>query len=447
MPGTCMNSLISQPVPSNGPGIIPVDSRVTSRPRRATLVMTVPGGGTGREELHVVTRGPSQVRVTGPLAPHADGFRAALDAQGFSPWSQMFYLHLLADISRWLDRHGLDASGLTDANASAFRQDRRSRGRARFRGRQGLALLLSFLRDAGATPPSAAAEPGDETGVLVAEFAGYLTDERGLRPQTVNLYSAAARRFLGSLPESGGGILAGLSADAVRSFVIAESSRRGTGSLKNSENGDTQSKSQHRQIKCDDRFGGDEVLWHGRDQRLQSSPGDEHAKQGRSHGYAQAFDHQQADQPGASRSQGSAQRKFLSPRRGPRQHQIGDVAARNQEQQAHGREHRVQGGFEAADDRITELSHLHGEVRRIVVRMNFGDPAGDHGQVGFGLLHCHLRLQAPQQKPDLPRLSKSGSGLRLRVFGHPQVRAKPGKARRHDADQCPTDSVQPKCAV
>ena len=181
----------------------------------------------------MTARGPSQVRVSGPLAPHADGFRAALDAQGFSPWSQMFYLHLLADVSRWLDAKGLDASGLTDANASAFLQDRRSRGRARFRGMQGLALLLSFLRDAGAVPPPAAAEPGDETGVLVAEFAGYLAGERGLRPLTVALYSDAARRFLDSLPAGGGDVLAGLTADAIRSFVIAESRRRGTGSLKN----------------------------------------------------------------------------------------------------------------------------------------------------------------------------------------------------------------------
>ncbi len=181
----------------------------------------------------MVTRGPSQVRVAGPLAPHADGFRAALAARGFSPWSQMFYLHLLADVSRWLGRHGLDASGLTDANASAFRQDRRSRGRARFRGMQGLALLLSFLRDTGAAPPPAAAEPGDETGALVTGFAVYLAGERGLRPQTVALYAAAARRFLDSLPAGDGDVLAGLTADAVRSFVIAESSRRGTGSLKN----------------------------------------------------------------------------------------------------------------------------------------------------------------------------------------------------------------------
>ena len=180
----------------------------------------------------MVARDPDQVKVRGPLAPHAEGFRAALDARGFSPWSQMFYLHLLADVSRWLDGHGLDASGLTDASASAFRQDRRWRGRARFRGTQGLARLVSYLRDAGAAPPPAAAVL-DEAGVLVAEFAGYLAGERGLRPQTVILYSAAARRFLDSLPGDGDGLLAGLTADAVRSFVIAESSRRGTGSLKN----------------------------------------------------------------------------------------------------------------------------------------------------------------------------------------------------------------------
>jgi len=41
----------------------------------------------------------------------------------------MFYLHLLADVSRWLDLHGLDAAGLTDESASAFRRDRRSLGR------------------------------------------------------------------------------------------------------------------------------------------------------------------------------------------------------------------------------------------------------------------------------------------------------------------------------
>ena len=179
------------------------------------------------------TRGPSQVRVSGPLAPYADGFRAALDAQGFSPWSQMFYLHLLADVSRWLGRHGLDASGLTDANASEFRQDRRSRGLARFRGTQGLALLLSFLRNAGAAPPPTAAEPGDEAGVLVAAVRRLpgrrarpeAADRRPLLRCRAAVPGLAARGQRGCPGRPDG--------DAVRSFVIAESGCRGTGSLKN----------------------------------------------------------------------------------------------------------------------------------------------------------------------------------------------------------------------
>ena len=181
----------------------------------------------------MAARSPSQVRVTGPLAGHADGFRSALAARGFSPWSQMFYLHLLADVSRWLSSHGLDASGLTGATASAFIQDRRSRGRARFRGTRGIATLLAFLGEAGAALPPAAEAAGDQAGILTAEFGAYLTGERGLRPQTVAHYTVSARRFLNSLPGHGDGILAGLAADSVQSFVIAESSRRGTGSLKN----------------------------------------------------------------------------------------------------------------------------------------------------------------------------------------------------------------------
>jgi hypothetical protein len=145
----------------------------------------------------------------------------------------MFYLHLLADVSRWLAAQNLDGSGLTDASTAAFIQDRRARGRARFRSVQGLAPLMSFLRDAGAAPlPEAAEAPGDEAGILEAEFAGHLTADRGLRPPTVTHYASSARRFLRSLPAGGdGGILAGLTADAIWSFVIAESSRRGARSL------------------------------------------------------------------------------------------------------------------------------------------------------------------------------------------------------------------------
>ena len=58
----------------------------------------------------MVTRDVSRVRVAGPLAPYADGFRAALAGQGYSPWSQVFHLQLMAHASRWLDARGLDSA-------------------------------------------------------------------------------------------------------------------------------------------------------------------------------------------------------------------------------------------------------------------------------------------------------------------------------------------------
>lgn len=176
----------------------------------------------------------SRVRVPGPLAPYADGFRAQLAGLGHSRWSQVFHLQLMAHVSRWLEDRCLDAAGLTDAAVAWFVRDRRDSGHARFRGAQGLAPLLGFLRDAGAAPSPAVVTPDGAAARLAAGFAGYLTAERGLAPGTAACYSAFARQFLASLPGHGhDDPLAGLTAAGVRAFVIAESGRRGTGSLKN----------------------------------------------------------------------------------------------------------------------------------------------------------------------------------------------------------------------
>jgi integrase len=172
--------------------------------------------------------------VAGPLAPYADGFRAALAGRGYSEWAQVRHLQLMAHASRWLGGRGLDTAGLTDAAAAAFLQDRRDSGHVKLRGARGLAPLLGFLRDAGAAPRPQAAAPDGDAGRLLAEFAACLSGERGLSAQTVASYSAFARRFLASLPGGqDGDVLAGLTVPAVQAFVIAESGRRGTGSLKN----------------------------------------------------------------------------------------------------------------------------------------------------------------------------------------------------------------------
>jgi hypothetical protein len=44
----------------------------------------------------------SMVRVTGPLAGHAEGFRAELIRRGYTPRTARDNLYVLAHLSRWL---------------------------------------------------------------------------------------------------------------------------------------------------------------------------------------------------------------------------------------------------------------------------------------------------------------------------------------------------------
>ena len=54
----------------------------------------------------------TRVLVTGPLAPYAAGYRAELDAQGYSPWTAVSYLYSCARLSRWLAAQGFTAADL-----------------------------------------------------------------------------------------------------------------------------------------------------------------------------------------------------------------------------------------------------------------------------------------------------------------------------------------------
>lgn len=178
---------------------------------------------------------PSRVRVAGPLARYADGFRAELARQGYSPWTAIAHLQLMAHVSRWLGERGLDAGELTQANANSFLQGRRASGQVVRLTPRGLVPLLGYLREVGAAPVAPKPEPGNAAGRLVSEFGDYLASERGLAPGTIVYYCDHARRFLSARCGGGSerGVLAGLTAADVQSFVLGESERRGSGSLQN----------------------------------------------------------------------------------------------------------------------------------------------------------------------------------------------------------------------
>jgi len=70
-----------------------------------------------------------RVRVSGPLAPFAAGFTAALSAAGYAPGSATTQLLLLNHLSRWLAAQGLGVQDLTDERIEAFFAARRAEGR------------------------------------------------------------------------------------------------------------------------------------------------------------------------------------------------------------------------------------------------------------------------------------------------------------------------------
>jgi integrase/recombinase XerD len=168
---------------------------------------------------------PDRVRVRGPLAKFAAGFRERLSDQGYSLRTTRELLQLLAHLSRWMEAEGLEASSLTPAVAERFIIERRRQGyRASISPRSGC-RLLGDLEMLGAVPPSDEAVFSSLERLLGA-FCRYLREERGMANRTVAAYEAVARLFLSERSEPIEEDLARLSGAEINAFVLRESRRR-----------------------------------------------------------------------------------------------------------------------------------------------------------------------------------------------------------------------------
>lgn len=171
------------------------------------------------------------VRVGGPLAAHADGFRMVLAERGYAPSGAEGQLRVMAHLSRWLADRGLDGRELTPAVVGQFLQARRAAGCHEWFSERGIRPLLDHLREAGVAPVSAPVTADDPAEVLLARYRVYLVEERGLAASTVRNYLDVARPFVSTYwasPESG---LAGLTAAQVSEFVLAGCRTRRGGSV------------------------------------------------------------------------------------------------------------------------------------------------------------------------------------------------------------------------
>ena len=174
---------------------------------------------------------PSRVRVSGPLASFTQGFAAELSRQGYKPKPVVDQLRLLAHLSRWLCRKGLDAADLATSDLNEFLSARRSQGYAMWLSLKALTPLTGYLRGIGVMvcEPKSASNP---TAALLARYREYLLGTRGLTTASARGYVDMVRPFVASRLANDELDWAGLKAANVRGFVLTACRGRSISSAK-----------------------------------------------------------------------------------------------------------------------------------------------------------------------------------------------------------------------
>jgi integrase/recombinase XerD len=170
-------------------------------------------------------RDPLKVRVTGPLARYAPGFVAELVEAGYRPNGASVQLRLLAHLSWWLEREGIDPGDVREPELERFRNEDLARVRS-LRIAGGLVPLVAYLRGLGVVP--VADEPAlSNVELLLARYREYLLVERGLAAGTARGYIDCVRPFVSSRAREDGELeLGGLTPQDVLGFVLADCQRR-----------------------------------------------------------------------------------------------------------------------------------------------------------------------------------------------------------------------------
>lgn len=162
----------------------------------------------------------SRLRVEGPLAPYFEPYAEYLADRGYSQvayWHKTFFI---SEFSRWLGEEGIAADEITVGHEEAFL--RYSAGHRCPKGGDPAALsgVTSWLRNRGIieSKDSTSTElSGIET--ILKEYAGWLQEERGLAPSTIENYAGYIRRFLTSIFSANEPRLAAISASQVTDYI------------------------------------------------------------------------------------------------------------------------------------------------------------------------------------------------------------------------------------
>jgi len=133
---------------------------------------------------------------SGPLGDHIDSFAQILISRGYKPSTAKHKIRIVADLSHWLNRHGLDVKDLNETVLDDY---------LRYKGRRGsifriepptLRVLLEHLCETGVVAKPVSVDDDSRRSRIESDFAEYLAQERGLKQVSVDHYLSLAKRFL-----------------------------------------------------------------------------------------------------------------------------------------------------------------------------------------------------------------------------------------------------------
>lgn len=183
------------------------------------------GGMAGSWKLDI-----SRSVQAGSLAGLRAGFEAELERLGYSPGTAVGYLRRFAQLSCWMQAEGLGLSEFSSAVLERFGAACRAAGYRDYVSIRGDKPMLAFLLATGLCPVGPVVSgPVDE---LLDRFAGWLSGERHLAPESVVTYVWHARGFVERLAVGDRIELGRLDAAFVRWFVLDTCPRRGRATAK-----------------------------------------------------------------------------------------------------------------------------------------------------------------------------------------------------------------------
>lgn len=178
------------------------------------------------EQLYSGTAVLTRLRF-GPLGAHIDGYAQLLLDRGYARRTVRSRIRLVAKLSAWLHRSGLGVEDLSEQRISQFFRSCRSRVSISRGDAAALLGLLKHLREAGVVSRPALEAKDSATERILADYAQYLLQERGLSQATLDEYLPTARDFLSECAGKRGGALRKLCPRKVARFVIQQAGHMG----------------------------------------------------------------------------------------------------------------------------------------------------------------------------------------------------------------------------